>query len=81
LIVRGWVAETVALGTNSRVRAFMHADSVHTFFMGDSSPSEVLLGSRIVTFTKAPFVITATALTDIIVSPVRDQNDSTLVFD
>ena len=80
-IVRGWVAETVALGTNSRVRAFMHADSVHTFFMGDSSPSEVLLGSRIVTFTKAPFVITATALTDIIVSPFRDQNDSTLVFD
>lgn len=79
-VVRVRIGETVALGNNFRLAADIFSDSVRTYFMGDSSPIYTLVGHRKVTFLKPSFALAMTPLGDTIVSPFRQQNESTVAL-
>ncbi len=74
LVVRAF--DTIQLGSNLLV--VMDPDSIHTFFA--NRPDSLVSASRLVTFNKPSFGMSADVLADTTVSPFRALNDSTLAM-
>jgi hypothetical protein len=75
------VITNVALGTNYRVQARQYWDSITTYFMAESRPAQLIVGTRRVTFTKTSLGIDTQTLGDTTLAPDRRQNDSIVLMD